>query len=234
MPIMTRFIILLFFFSIFNCAKKEVPTYTPLFNGENLEGWHVYGGSKNFDGWSATNGELLFDFRSKQGQQSSSLITDSTYTNFELSIEWKISKQGNSGVFWAVVEDTIYKHPYQTGPEIQILDDEWEAYIEARGDSTRAGAIFNLMAPSKIVSKPADQWNHYLLHIDHSKNIAFVEFNGTEILRFEPSGDKWRNRIATSAFADWPGFATAQTGHIALQDHGGQVAFRDIKIRRLP
>ncbi len=216
-----------------SCSKPNEKDWTPLFNGENFEGWHVYGASDNFDGWTVKDDELQFDFRNKKGAHPSNLVTDSTYTNFELSLEWKISEQGNSGVFWGVVEDTIYEHPYQTGPEIQILDDEWTTYIKARGDITRAGAIFNMLAPSKIVSKPSNEWNHYLLHIDHANNLGFLEFNSTEVLRFPVNGVKWRARIAASSFRDWPGFGMAQTGHISLQDHGGQVVFRNIKIRRL-
>ena len=231
---MYRYSILALCCLLISCVTEKDKNWQDLFNGENLEGWHVYGGAEGYDGWTVANGELQFDFRDKKGAESSSLVTDSLYTNFELSIEWKISKQGNSGVFWGVVEDTIYKHPYQTGPEIQILDDEWTTYIEARGDITRAGAIFNLMAPQKIVSKPADQWNKYLLHIDHGRNYGSLHFNGHEVLRFKVNGDAWNEQIAKSPFADWPGFGKAQTGRISLQDHGGQVAFRNIKIRRLP
>ena len=231
---MTRIFLLLLSICCLSCSKTDDKNFTPLFNGKNFDGWHVYGGAEGYDGWGIEDAVLKFNFRNKKGAEAANLVTDSTYTNFELSIEWKISKEGNSGIFWGVVEDTIYQHPYQSGAEIQLLDDDWQAYIDARGDKTRAGAIFNIMAPQKLVSKPAGEWNHYLLHIDHSHNVAFLEFNGTEILRFEPHGVKWRGRIAASSFGTWPGFGMAQTGHIALQDHGGQVAFRNIKIRRLP
>ncbi len=170
----------------------------------------------------------------KKEVKSANLITDDKFTNFELSLEWKISEKGNSGVFWGVIEDDKFEHPYQTGPEIQLLDDNWKEYIEARGNNSRAGAIFGLMAPSKFVSNPADNWNQYFIHIDHVKNIGFVKFNGTKVLKFPVHGPTWETMIANSGFADWPSFGTAKTGHISLQDHGGRVAFRNIKIRTLP
>ena len=231
---MYRILILLLAISCVRCSTSENKNYTPLFNGENFIGWHVYGGAEGYDGWRVNNGELQFDFRNKKGAESANLVTDSTYTIFDLLLEWKISKEGNSGIFWKVVEDPKFDHPYQTGHEVQILDDEWTEYIEQRGDKTRAGAIFDLLAPTKIVSKPANEWNLYHLHIDHSENVGFLRFNGTEVLRFAVHGPEWQDRIAASSFADWKDYGMSRTGRIGLQDHGGQVAFRNIKIRRLP
>lgn len=132
-----------------------------------------------------------------------------------------------------MIEDDQYEHTYETGPEIQVLDDNWTEYVEERGNKQRAGSIFNVMAPSDIVSKPAGQWNHFLIHIDHTQNEGFVIFNGVEALRFPVNGSEWEALVASSDFKDWPGFGKVQTGHIALQDHGNQVAYRNIKIREL-
>ena len=90
------------------------------------------------------------------------------------------------------------------------------------------------MPPSKIVSKPAGEWNHYLLHIDHKENIGYVIFNEVEVVRFPVHGPEWEAMIAKSGFAKWPDFGMARTGHITLQEYGGKVAFRNIKIRTLP
>ena len=109
----------------------------------------------------------------------------------------------------------------------------WEEYVNERGDIQRAGAIFNIMAPSEIVSLPAGEWNQYVLHIDHSRNTGFVIFNGVETLRFPVNGPEWEDLIANSNFKDWPGFGQAKEGRIALQDHGNQVAYRNIRIREL-
>ncbi|MEM1324337.1 MAG: DUF1080 domain-containing protein [Bacteroidota bacterium] len=215
-----------------SCNTDE--QWTNLFNGEDLEGWHIYHkGKENFNGWSVTDGVLVFDPADRTEATNADLVTDQQFTNFELELEWMISEKGNSGIFWGVIEEDQYEHTYNTGPEIQVLDDNWEEYVNERGDIQRAGSIFNLMAPSEIVSKPVGEWNHYLLHIDHAQNIGFVKFNGVETLRFPVNGAEWEALIARSPFKDAPGFGEAQTGHIALQDHGNQVAYRNVRIREL-
>ena len=215
------------------CSPSK-DSWVELFNGENLEGWHTYGAGNSHDGWYVENEVLAFDHQLRTEARSSNLITNRTYTNFELSLEWKISEEGNSGVFWGVIEDEQYKHPYQTGPEIQILDDNWREYIEVRGDINRAGSLYNLMAPSTIVSKAPGLWNHYLIHIDHTENIGYVVFNDQEVLRFPVHGPEWEAMISKSGFADWPAFGKAKTGRISLQENGGNVAFKNIKIKTLP
>jgi hypothetical protein len=226
--------ILLFAIALLMCSCGTDQQWADLFNGKDLEGWHIYHkGKENFNGWKVTDGVLVFDPAERTEAWNADLVTDRQYTSFELELEWMISEEGNSGVFWGVVEEDQYEHTYDTGPEIQVLDDNWTAYVEERGDIQRAGSIFNVMAPSKIVSKPAGEWNHYRIHIDHAQNIGFVVFNGVEILRFPVNGSEWEALIADSGFKDSPVFGKARTGHIALQDHGGQVAFRNVRIREL-
>ena len=219
-------------FLVNGCSSPE-HNWVYLFNGIDFQGWHTYNKGKIFDGWYVENSELRYDYTLCKEIGRSYLVTDSTYTNFELSMEWKISKNGNSGVFWGVIEDEKIDYPYKTGPEIQILDDNWKDYIDSRGDINRAGSLYNLMAPKRIVSKGAGIWNHFLIHIDHNENIGFVEFNSKEVLRFPVHGPEWEAMIARSGFKDWENFGKSQTGRISLQDHGGKVAFRNIKIRTL-
>jgi hypothetical protein len=229
---MRRIYMPLFILLLVGCNTSE-DGWIELFNGENMDGWHTYGPADSNDGWYVENEELTFDFQRRTESGSSNLVTDNAYTNFELSIEWKISEQGNSGIFWGVVESEEFEHPYQTGPEIQILDDNWKEYVEGRGDKNRAGSLYGMQAPSTIVSKGAGIWNHYLIHIDHVENIGFVVFNDQEVLRFPVHGPEWDAMIANSGFAGWPDFGSAEAGHISLQDHGGKVAFRNIKVKIL-
>lgn len=217
----------------FNLGCNSGSEWVDLFNGENLDGWHIYLQGEDYNGWYVDNGVLVFDPEYRSKAHPSNLVSDNKYENFELSLEWMISENGNSGVFWGVVEDEKYEHPYQTGPEVQILDDNFKEYVEERGDIQRAGSIFNLIPPSKVVSKPAGEWNKFLIHINHVTNVGFVKFNDQEIMRFQVHGSEWDQLIAGSNFADWSGFGKARSGYICLQDHGNKVAFRNIKIREL-
>ncbi|HHP7240364.1 MAG TPA: DUF1080 domain-containing protein [Cyclobacteriaceae bacterium] len=224
---------LLLGFILLNC-KSEDDGWVQLFDGETMEGWHVYGKGDKYNGWYVENGVMAYDPELRSEPSNASLVTDKKFTNFELSIEWMIAKHGNSGIFWGVIENEKYEYPYETGPEIQILDDNWEAYINQRGDINRAGSLYGLMAPKKVVSKPAGEWNHFLIHIDHKVNLGYVIFNGEEVVRFPVHGPEWEKMIANSGFSDWPEFGTAKTGKISIQEYGGEVAFRNIKIRELP
>ena len=217
---------------MFGCQNTD--DWQALFNGEDLNGWHIYGKTgSDYNGWIVQDGVLLYDPALRTSPESANLTTDKKFKNFELSLDWMITENGNSGLFWAVVESVEYEHPYQTGPEIQILDDEWTEYIAERGNINRAGSLYNLLAPSKVVSKPSGRWNSYLLHIDHKANQGWLDFNGERVLDFPVHGSEWQALIDGSGFKDWAGFGQAQKGKITLQDHGGKVAFRNIKIREL-
>lgn len=226
-----KYLIILLSFMLFNCSSDD--GWVDIFNGKDLTGWHVYGGAKDYNGWDVQEGVLLFDPAQRTAAQSANLMTDQQYTSFELSLEWMIGENGNSGLFWGVVEDEKYEHPYQTGAEIQILDDGWTAYIEERGDINRAGSLYGMLPPSEIVSKPSGEWNKYLLHIDHGANQGYLIFNDVKVVEFPVHGEDWNEMIANSNFAGWDGFGQAQTGYICLQDYGGKVAFRNIRIRSL-
>ncbi len=203
-----------------------------LFNGENLDGWHAYGIEEGYNGWYVDQGVIAFDPGQRTVARNSNLVTDKEYTSFELSMEWLISEHGNSGLFWAVQGNEELEFNDNRGAEIQILDDGYTEYIEQRGDINRAGSLYNLMAPSSIVSKPANEWNHYFLHVDHANNVGFLRFNDVEVLRFPVNGPEWQELIADKGHGG-PDFGKARTGRIALQDWGGRVAFRNMKIREL-
>jgi len=216
---------------LMGCSSNE--NWQDLFNGQDLSGWHVYGGSENLNGWTVQDGVLVYDPAQRTSPENANLVTNRPYENFELSIEWMISENGNSGLFWGVLESFDFEHPYETGPEIQILDDNWTEYIAERGDIQRAGSIFNIMAPKEIVSKPSGEWNHFLLHINHFENKGWLSFNEEKVLEFPVNGPEWQALIDESGFADWGGFGETQSGLIGLQDHGSKVAFRNIQIREL-
>ncbi|AVR46111.1 DUF1080 domain-containing protein [Christiangramia fulva] len=212
--------------------NNENNEWISLFNGKNLEGWKVYGKDSISDQWQVKDGAIVF-VPSEKEKSAENLITKEQFTSFELSLDWKISEGGNSGVMYAVQDNPEkYSEPYMTGPEIQILDNQ--RHPDAKnGPNRTAGALYDLYPPSKDVTKPAGEWNHEVIRIDHENNQGSVTLNGTKIVEFPAHGPDWDKQVENSKFKDWEGFGKNRTGHIALQDHGHKVWFKDIKIKPL-
>ncbi len=201
-----------------------------LFDGTSFDNWRGYLSETMYDNWTIEDGAMAFTPGEEGGKN---IITKDQYTNFVLSLEWKISEAGNSGIFWGVHEDEKYPEAYQTGPEIQVLDNEKHPDAKVGDGIHTAGSLYDMIKPSKDVTKPVGEWNHCVIEIDHKTNKGKVTLNGTEIVSFPVHGDDWDAMVANSKFKDWEGFGKYQTGHIGLQDHSDKVWFRNIKIRRL-
>ena len=208
-----------------------------LFDGETLNGWHRFNRKGVEPIWKAENGILSFEPSLRpEGDYVHDIVTDEEFTSFQLSIEWNIAEGGNSGIFWGVQEGESHERPYSTGPEIQVLDNERHPDAKANPKYHQAGALYDLVQPSKDVCKPAGEWNHILLTIDHNKNEGSAELNGTKIVEFPLKGEAWDTMVANSKFKDrcaFRNFGKYETGKIGLQDHGDLVSFRNIKIRKL-
>ncbi len=212
---------------------KEIemaPEWVYLFDGTSYDNWRGYLDDKMYPEWTIEDGAMVFT-PGKEGGKN--IITKDSYTNFELSIEWKISEGGNSGIFWSVFEDPNFKEAYQTGPEIQVLDNERHPDALANPKFHQAGALYDMVQPMYDVCKPAGEWNLCELKIDHETNQGSVKLNGTEIVTFPVHGEAWDAMVEKSKFKGWEGFGKHHTGHIGLQDHGNKVWFRNIKIKNL-
>lgn len=211
-------------------TEKE---WVDLFDGVSFAGWHQFNSSEMSSAWIIEEGAMVFDPSKKEKGSRHDIVTYKEYTNFELSMEWKIAEVGNSGIFWGVKEGENYKTPYQTGPEIQVLDNERHPDSFQNPNYHQAGALYDMVQPSQDVCKPAGEWNHVVISIDYNSNKASVKLNNVEIVTFALSGPDWDTLIANSKFADWEDFAKFKTGKIGLQDHGDKVSYRNIKIREL-
>jgi hypothetical protein len=158
------------------------------------------------------------------------IVTDQDFDNFDLKLEWKISKNGNSGIMFYVHEDTLkYKSPYNTGPEMQVLDNT--GHPDAKIYKHRAGDLYDLIASSKEVVKEPGDWNQ--VEIVANKGKLDFYLNGAHTVSTTLWDDNWRSMIANSKFASMPDFGTFKSGKIDLQDHGDDVWFRNIKIKKL-
>ena len=210
-------------------AEKE---WVDLFDGVSFKGWHQFNSSEMSAAWIIEDGAMVLPDGTGSGK-GNNIVTDKEYTNFELSMEWKIVEGGNSGIFWGVKEGDIYKTPYQTGPEIQVLDNERHPDSFERPNYHQAGALYDMVQPSQDLCKPAGEWNHVFISINYNTNKASIKLNDVEIVTFPLTGAGWDALVADSKFKNWEDFAKFKTGKIGLQDHGDGVGYRNIKIREL-
>ncbi|WP_207535969.1 3-keto-disaccharide hydrolase [Desertivirga arenae] len=209
--------------------KKD--SWKPLFDGKTTKGWHSYGRPEAGKAWKADNGILHLDASSKTaGAEGGDLLTDEEYGDFHLKVDWKIAAKGNSGIIFYVKEDPKnYPNTFNTGPEMQVLDNE--GHPDAKIHKHRAGDLYDLIPSSKETVKPVGEWNKAEI-ISKGGKLEFY-LNGTKVVSTTLWDEKWNGMIAGSKFASMPGFGTFKSGKIALQDHGDEVWYRNIMIRRL-
>jgi hypothetical protein len=200
-----------------------------LFDGSTTDGWHNYGGGPVGYAWKISEGTLHFDGSLKKDTLPQDIVTNDEYDNFDLKLEWKIDTSGNSGIMFYVHEDTAYKRPYWTGPEMQVLDNN--GHPDAKIIKHRAGDLYDLISSSKETVKPALEWNQVEIKCVDGKLDFYL--NGENNVSTQMWDDNWKKMIAGSKFKQWPGFGTFKKGRICLQDHGNNVWFRNIKIKKL-
>tara|TARA_B100001939_G_scaffold309523_1_gene290863 strand:+ start:2124 stop:2858 length:735 start_codon:yes stop_codon:yes gene_type:complete len=219
------------------CSSKKDSDWIYLFDGETTDGWRAYNGETIPDKWAAVDGNLTFDTELKLEEEWSGggdiIYHKEQFEYFELYLEWKLPKGGNSGVFYHVQEG--YNAPYEISPEYQILDDDgWEEINNAKLESwQKSGADYAMHEPN-IDNKslnPAGEWNSS--RIIYTKEKAEHWLNGKLLLSFVPYSEDWYSKRNSGKWDDFPDYGKFKNGYIALQDHDTPIWFRNIKIKKL-
>lgn len=203
-----------------------------LFDGASTAGWHTYGNKPVGKAWKVVDSTLFLDASEKKDGKvvgGGDIVTDADFDNFHLKYEWKISPNGNSGIIFYAQEDAKYKYPWETGPEMQVLDNN--GHPDAKIIKHRAGDLYDLISSSKEMVKPAGEWN--LAEIKSINGKLDFYLNGENIVSTTLWDDNWKKMVEGSKFKKMPDFGKFQKGKIGLQDHGDNVWFRNIKIKRL-
>ncbi|MDR0428992.1 MAG: DUF1080 domain-containing protein [Tannerellaceae bacterium] len=210
--------------------KKE--GWTLLFDGKDFAGWRKCNSTEMAANWSVDDNAMKVarGERAGRGQGGDILFGDKKFSNFELSVDWKIEREGNSGIFYYVVEYPD-KPIYYAAPEVQVLDN-WNA-----GDNKLtnhlAGSLYDILPALPQNAKPAGQWNTIVIRVKDGY-VTHTQ-NGVEVVAYTLWTPEWYKLVGGSKFKDWLGFkeGPAKEGYIGLQDHGYDCWFRNIKIREL-
>lgn len=197
-----------------------------LFNGNNLDGWHTYLKDSPGKTWKVDDHTIALNPGAGGGGD---LVSDGEFENFELQMDWKISEAGNSGIIFLVHEDPQYQASYLTGPEMQVLDNVKAS--DNKKPNHLAGSLYDLIGCDPTAVHPAGEWNHIKIRLDNGHLTFWM--NGKKVVETQMWTDAWNKMVAGSKFSRWKEFASYHKGHIALQDHGHHVWYRNIMVRAL-
>jgi hypothetical protein len=213
-----------------------------LWDGKTTDGWRS-ARSENFpsEGWAIQDGVIsVHENGGEESAKGGDIITRKRYSDFELSVDFRITPGCNSGIKIFVQPDLspIDKKTGKPtavgsaiGLEFQILDDQLHPDAKLGRDGNRTiGALYDLISPAKDkILKPVGEWNNARI-ISRGKHVEFW-LNGSKTVEFERGSREFRDAVAASKYRDIPNFGEWADGHILLQEHGSEASFRNIKIR---
>ena len=228
-------------------AEVAEPAANSLTSAEKSAGWKLLWDGKSSDGWRSAKGPAfpksgwkiengILSINETGGAESASagdIITTEKFSEFELSVDFKITPGANSGIKF-FVDPSINKGAGSAiGPEFQILDDKLHPDAKLGRDGNRTmGSLYDMKAaPAGKKVNAVGSWNNARI-VAKGKQLTYW-LNGEKTIDIERGGKEWRELVAISKYKVWPGFGELPEGHILLQDHGNQVFYKNIKIRDL-
>lgn len=207
-------------------AAEQKAGWRLLFDGKTLDQWRHYKGTEVGTNWTIENGAITLT----TPRRAMDIITKDQFTDFEFSFDWQLAPAppaGNSGVMFYVTEEG--GATYHSGPEYQLLDNA--THPDGKNPLTSAGACYALYAPTRDASRPIGEWNTGKILINKGKVEHWL--NGEKVVQYDMNSDEWKAKVLGSKFKEWPIFGVARRGHLAVQQHGARVAFKNLKIREI-
>jgi hypothetical protein len=206
-------------------AAEKAAGWQLLFDGKTIDQWRGYNTKEIPASWSIVDGAIA----ATKGK-GADLVSVDEYGDFEFAVDFKVARNGNSGIFYRGVESPTGPI-YHSAPEYQVLDDV--GHPDAKNGPDRfCGANYDVDPPLVAnACNPAGEWNSAKIvargaHIEHW-------LNGKKTADYELWSPEWKAKVAASKFKAWPTYGMAKSGRLSLQHHGDEVAFKNIKVRAL-
>jgi len=201
-------------------AQPGPGPWRSLIESNGMPAWKAYRADTIPSGWTVQAGVL------SKSRPVGDIVSREEFGDFELELEWRIGKGGNSGIFYRGTEE--YSHVYWSAPEYQLLDDANAADGKLRLTSAASNFALDSSPPGHL--RPIGEWNRTRIvvrgaHVEHW-------LNGAKLVEYELWTPAWKAKVAASKFNAFPNFGLAKRGRLAIQgDHEGELAFRNIRIR---
>lgn len=218
-----------------NATAQKKGKWVTLFDGKTMKGWKGYNMTNIPNAWTIEDGALKINAKSPTTNERGDLLFDKKFKNFELQLMYKVDKGANSGILY-LGQELPGKKIYQSAPEYQVLDNENHPDAKAGKNGNRKSAsLYDMIPATPQVDKGYGQWNEARIIIKDGHVQHYL--NGKKVVEYTLWNEDWKNMVLNSKFKDWADFMNAggdtRSGYIALQDHGNNVWFKNIKLREL-
>jgi hypothetical protein len=207
-------------------AAEQKAGWKLLFDGKTIDQWRNYKGTEVGTNWTIVDGAITLT----TPRRAVDIISKDEFTDFDFTFDWQLAAAppaGNSGVMFYVIEQG--DATYYSGPEYQVLDNA--THPDGKNPLTSAGSCYALYAPTRDASRPIGEWNTSRILINKGKAEHWL--NGEKIVQYDMNSEEWKAKVAGSKFKEWPEFGLARKGHLAIQQHGAKVAYKNLKVREI-